>query len=93
MPNKKPYKPKKPKLAEAREPLTFYADTGKKIVFFQSHKQQEIYELKQMAAMTPAERLHKLEEMRKFFLRQFLLPNGDWPPVRRTITFTKPVTE
>ncbi len=89
----KTYKIKKQKNAKVKEPIIQYGKGEKKIIFFHSFEQQEEYELKQMALLTKAERMKRLEEMRKFFLQKFLLPDGNWVPVARTITIQTPKTK
>ena len=79
--------------SQVNEPAIHYSPGGKKLVFFNSFEQQEEYELKQMASLSKDELLNKLEDMRKFFLRDHLLPNGNWAPVKRIITILKAKTE
>ena len=79
--------------SQANEPIVHYSTGGKKLVFFSSFEQQEEYELKQMASLTKDELLNKLEDMRKFFLRDHLLPDGNWAPVKRIITIIKATTQ
>ena len=87
MSKKKNYKTKT-KEPKANEPVAAYG--AKRIHFFKSFEEQEEYELIQMAALSPKELLNKLEMMRRFFLRTYLTADGNWPPLKRIITITKP---
>jgi len=68
------------------EPQAVY---GTSIQFFSSHDEQEDFHRRQMAGLTPRELLDKLEEMRKIFLKEYLLQDGTWPFLKRIITFKK----
>lgn len=89
MPHKKPDKPKKENKAE--EPAASYKSRSFKI--FSSFEEQENYHLKQMASLSREELMNKLEEMRKFFMREYILPGGEWPPLKKTISIKSPKTE
>lgn len=78
----------KSKVSEVNEPIAFYGVPSLHI--FKSAEEQEEFELIQMANRTPEESLNKLEAMRRFFFKEYLLPNGKWPPVKRIITFREP---
>ena len=58
----------------------------KKITFFNSFDEMEDFGKLKMAKMTAAERLTTLEQMRKFFYKDYLKPDGTWPPLDRVIT-------
>ena len=73
---------------EANEPVSIYAE--KSIQIFNSFEEQEDFQRKQMATLGPEELLNNLEKMRKFFLKQYLLPDGSWPPLAKIITIHKP---
>ena len=57
---------------------------------FNSFEEQAEYELKQMAKLTPVQLMDKLEQMRKIFLKQYLLPDGSWQPIKKIIQIQKP---
>jgi hypothetical protein len=57
----------------------------KSITFFNSLNEMEDFDRLKMAKMTAAERLEKLEQMRKFFYKEYLNPDGTWPPLDRVI--------
>ena len=63
------------------------------IHFFNSFEKQQEFERKQMASLTPDKLLANLEYMRKFFLRQYLLPDGTWPSLSKIITLQQPHTQ
>ncbi len=70
------------------DPASEYANNQKanKITFFNSFDEMEDFGRLQMAKMTAAERLDKLEQMRKFFYKDYLNPDGTWPLLDRVIT-------
>ncbi|MGQ0828978.1 MAG: hypothetical protein ACT4ON_11365 [Bacteroidota bacterium] len=90
MTKKKTYKTKS-KLSLVKEPLVSYGD--KSIHVFNSFKEQEEYLRKKMAELSPKELMNKLEEMRKFFMRDQLLSNGNWPALEKKITIQEPKTK
>ncbi len=73
---------------ELNEPSVGY--NRKEIMVFYSAEEQADYERKIMASLTHEELLSKLEAMRKFFLRDYLLPNGEWPPLSKKIRILTP---
>jgi hypothetical protein len=73
---------------QSNEPLGTYANG--KIIFFKSFDEQEEYERRKMASLSHDELIDKLENMRKFFFKKYLLPDGSWPPLERIITIQKP---
>lgn len=77
---------------KVNEPQANYSIEDKKITFFSSFAEQEAYELKQMALQTHKQSLDKLEQLRLFFLKQHLLPDGNWKPIERIITITNSKT-
>ncbi len=62
----------------------------KDITVFQSFDEQKNHQLQKMAAQTHEESLAILFEMRKVFLKQYLLSDGTLPPIARIITIKKP---
>lgn len=68
------------------EPAFEYSKNQKEITFFNSFDEIEDFGRLKMAKMTPAERLNNLEQMRKFFYKDYLNPDGTWPPLDRVIT-------
>jgi hypothetical protein len=75
------------------EPEVIYSSSKRrKLILFKSFEQGEEYELRTMAAKTPEQRMHKLEAMRKFFLREYLTADGNWKPIKRIITMQPPKT-
>jgi hypothetical protein len=61
------------------------------ITFFKSFEEARDGRRQQMANRTPRQRLQVLEQMRKHFLKDYLLPNGKWPPLQLVITIKKGV--
>lgn len=60
------------------------------IAVFSSFEDQELYEIQKNNSLSPEERIEKLEKLRKIFLKQYLLPNGNWPSLSRTISIHNP---
>ena len=85
----------KARISKASEPKEDYGskNADKAIRFFSSFEEMEEYGRQRMADNTQEERLRNLEAMRKIFLRQYLLPDGNWPPLARVITIKEPKTE
>ena len=75
------------KVSQVNETVGIYKQ---EIHFFSSMGGQEEYSRKKMAAMSPAELLDKLEEMRRFFLSKYLDSNGNWRPLAKKITIKEP---
>lgn len=77
------------------EPEAIYGavPSKKKIVFFNSFDEAEEYGLKEMAGHSYEERLQNLETMRKRMYAHLLLPNGEWPPLKKIITIEKASTK
>jgi hypothetical protein len=79
---------KKDKAEEVNEPAVGH---GKRTIhFFNSFEEQEEFQRAEMAKLNHEELMTKLEMMRKFFLREHLLPNGKWPSLSKVITIQKP---
>ena len=87
MSKKKSYKNTSVK-KKVEEPISLYKRGEIKI--FHSFEEQEEYQLQQMANRSYKERLEHLEMLRKFFLKDYLLPNGEWAPIEKIITIQKP---
>jgi len=87
MSKKKTYKNNSTK-QKAEEPSSSY-NRGE-IKIFHSFEEQEEYQLQKMSNRTYKERLDHLELLRKFFLREYLLPDGNWAPIEKIITIQKP---
>ncbi len=70
------------------DPASGYANNQKtkEITFFNSFDEMEDFGRMKMAKMTPAQRLDTLEQMRKFFFKDYLNADGSWPPLDRVIT-------
>ena len=58
----------------------------RKIIFFNSFEESEEYGLKQMASHSYEERLSNLETLRKRSFNHLRLPDGNRPPLKKTIT-------
>jgi hypothetical protein len=43
-----------------------------------------------MALQSHEECLQKLDELRRIFYKEYLLPDGSWPPIAKVITVKKP---
>ena len=73
------------------EPSAEYQKTSakKSLLFFNSFEESKDYGRKQMAEHTYQERLRNLEIIRKRIYAEFLLPNGEWPPLSRTFKVIK----
>jgi hypothetical protein len=69
-------------------PEVAYA-SEKKITFFNSFAEAEEHGLRQMANHSYEERLRNLETIRRRTYGHLLLPNGNWPPLKKTITIEK----
>lgn len=87
MPKKKTYKTKSKPLA-VNEPIAVYGDT--RIHIFKSFEEQKEFKVLEMAKLSPTQLMDKLEAMRKIFLRNYLLPDGNWKPIEKTITIKDP---
>jgi hypothetical protein len=77
---------------KVNEPGVEYSPAGKStrtITFFKSFEEAELHGLRQMASHTYEERLANLEILRKRTYHHLLLPNGQWPPLKRIITIEK----
>jgi hypothetical protein len=61
----------------------------KEIIFFNSFDEAEEYGLKKMASHSHEERLANLETIRKRVYSHLLLPNGEWPRMRKVITIER----
>jgi hypothetical protein len=61
-----------------------------KIKIFYSFEEQEAYERKKMADLSPDESIEKLEYMRKFFFKEAQNPDGSWKSLERKISIHKP---
>ena len=48
------------------------------------------YHLQKMALQSHEECLQKLDELRRIFYKEYLLPDGSWPPIAKVITIKKP---
>jgi hypothetical protein len=79
---------------EVNEPQVNYHRTGsdkRTLTFFNSFEDAKDFGRRKMAEMSPKQRLESLEEMRKHFLKGYLLPNGKWPPISQVLTIKKGV--
>lgn len=78
---------------KVNEPAADYVkplpDNKRSITFFKSFEEAELHGLKEMAAHSHAQRLINLEIIRKRTYAHLLLPNGEWPPLKRVITIEK----
>jgi hypothetical protein len=61
----------------------------KKITFFNSFEEAEEHGLREMAGHSHEERLRNLEIIRRRTYSHLLLPNGQWPPLKKVITIEK----
>ena len=61
----------------------------KKITFFNSFAEAEDHGLKEMANHSYEERLRNLETIRRRTYGHLLMPDGSWPPLKKTITIVK----
>ncbi len=73
---------------EVNEPLTFYwgANKIKPIIRFLTTEQQEQDSREYSASLTHEQRLKWLEEKRKATFKSYLLPDGNFPPLKKVIT-------
>ena len=69
---------------KAEEPAVEFGK--KKITFFNSFDEAEEFQLRKMAKRTHLERMQHLEILRKRANSDYLLPDGSWPPLAKTIT-------
>lgn len=74
---------------ELNEPSASYF-SKKQIQIFNSFEEQSDYHLQKMALQTPEESLQRLDELRRIFYKDYLLPDGSWPPIAKIITIKKP---
>jgi hypothetical protein len=79
------------RVSEERSEWHSFASGRKTITYFKSFEEARDYGRQQMASRSPKERLEVLEEMRKHFLKDFLLPDGKWPPIQPVIAIKKGV--
>ena len=61
----------------------------KKITLFNSFAEAEDHGLKEMANHSYEERLRNLETIRRRTYGHLLMPDGSWPPLKKTITIVK----
>ena len=75
------------KKTKVNEPVNDFIDLQKlkSITFFNSLNEMEDFDRLKMARMTGEERMEKLEQMRNFFYKEYLNPDGTWPPLDRVI--------
>jgi hypothetical protein len=81
------YTVKNEKPDKAEEPSVAYG--SKRLTFFNSFDEAEEHSLKEMKGHTFEQRLANLEILRKRYFNSLLLPNGNWPPLKRIITVIK----
>lgn len=62
----------------------------KEIKIFSSFEDQKLFYLTKMANQNHRECLEKLDELRRIFYKDYLLPDGSWPPIKKTIKFKTP---
>lgn len=81
---------------QSNEPSSFnefgveYIKNEKKwIHVFSSFEDEKNYNSKKQASLSYDERLSQLEELRKLVYKDYLLPDGNWPPLAKVITITK----
>lgn len=74
---------------ELNEPSVSYGNL-KQITFFNSHEEQELFHIQQMANRSPEESMKVLEQLRRIVFKEYLLPDGNWKPIEKVITFKKP---
>ena len=86
-----PETPGKKDNQSVNEPSAEYQKSAakKSIRFFNSFEEAEDYGRKQMAGHTHEQRLQNLEILRKRIYAEYLLPNGEWPPLSRTFKVIK----
>ncbi len=77
---------------KVNEPQAEYqkSDNSRTIHFFSSFDEQEEFHRKQMALLTHEELLTKLDQMRRYFLREHLFSDGSWKPLAKTIRINTP---
>ena len=81
---------KKDKLNKAEEPAVTYEKSPKKtITFFNSFEEMEAHNYQYLASLSYEQRIRNLEKLRKQIFHKSLLPNGEWPLLKRTFTITK----
>ena len=74
---------------KVEEPAVAYQPTSKKtITFFNNFEEMEEHGLKIMALQSYEQRLTNLELLRKQMFHQLLLPNKQYPSIKRVITKT-----
>lgn len=61
----------------------------KTITFYNSFEEMEADRWRYLASTTHEQRLAFLEERRKLKFHEYLLPDGTWPPLKRTLTIIK----
>ena len=73
------------------DPQAEYIVPNKKktITFYNSFQEMEEDRWRYLASTTYEQRLQYLEERRKIKYREYLQPNGTWPPLKKTITIIK----
>ena len=75
---------------KVNEPEVAYKPAGKKtITFYNSFEEMEEDRYRYLASTTHQQRLQYLEERRKVKFRDYLQPDGKFPPLKRTITIIK----
>lgn len=74
---------------ELKEPSVSYF-SKKEIHIFNSFEEQNDFHLQKMALQSHEECLQKLDELRRIFYKEYLLPDGSWPPIAKVITVKKP---
>ena len=80
----------KAKVSVVKEPLAAYGE--RRIVFFNSFEEENLYVAKETAEIPYDKRLSNIEELRKRVFNKYLLQDDSWAPLEKVFKIMHPYT-
>lgn len=78
------------KVQEVKEPVFAYGE--KRIVFFNSFKEENEYTAKKRSEMPYDKRMMNIEELRKKIFNKYLTPGNKWYSIKKVFKIMPPYT-